>query len=153
MARRWQLADLRPAAEAQWAVLGSAPPATDDPAVLAASCVPACLRALDRAAEDGAPPVLVPAALAVACRVLADAAAAAAPGRSVELRVPPYVAVQLLAGPRHTRGTPPNVVEMHPVTWLEVAGGRIGWAAAVHAGRIRASGARADLSALLPLTG
>ena len=74
-----------------------------------------------------------------------------APGRSVEVRVPPYGAVQCVAGPRHTRGTPPNVVEMDPETWLALATGRLEWAAAVTEGRVRVSGIRADLSDHLPL--
>jgi hypothetical protein len=69
----------------------------------------------------------------------------------VELRVPPYVAVQAVAGPRHTRGTPPNVVETDPVTWLRLATGRLPWDEAVHTGRVAASGERADLSGYLPL--
>jgi hypothetical protein len=74
------------------------------------------------------------------------------PGRSVELRVPPHVAVQLVPGPRHTRGTPPNVVETDAATWLRLATGESTWAAAVAEGRVSASGNRADLSALLPLS-
>ena len=57
-------------------------------------------------------------------RLLAEILAAQAPGRSVEVRVPPFVAVQAIAGPRHTRGTPPNVVETDPMTWLRLATGR-----------------------------
>ena len=72
-----------------------------------------------------------------------------APGRSVEVRVPPYGAVQCGAGPRHTRGTPPNVVETDPVTWIMLATGRLTWSQAVAAGRVRASGNRADLSPYL----
>jgi hypothetical protein len=74
-----------------------------------------------------------------------------APGRSVEVRVPPVAAVQCVPGPRHTRGTPPNVIETDPVTWFRLATGRLGWAAAVASGAVRASGARADLSTYLPL--
>jgi Bacterial SCP ortholog len=74
------------------------------------------------------------------------------PGRSVELRVPPHVAVQLVPGPRHTRGTPPNVVETDAATWLRLATGELTWAAAVAEGRVSASGNRADLSAHLPLS-
>jgi hypothetical protein len=74
------------------------------------------------------------------------------PGRSVELRVPPHVAVQCIEGPRHTRGTPPNVVETDAATWLRLATGRLTWDAAVAEGRVTASGNRADLSALLPLS-
>jgi hypothetical protein len=73
------------------------------------------------------------------------------PGRSVELRVPPFVAVQCVPGPRHTRGTPPNVVETDAATWLRLATGALTWAEAVGEGRVTASGNRADLSALLPL--
>ena len=72
------------------------------------------------------------------------------PGKSVELRVPPYVAVQCVAGPRHTRGTPPNVVETDPVTWLQLYGGRLTWHDAVADGRVRASGERSDLSSFRP---
>ena len=73
------------------------------------------------------------------------------PGRSVELRVPPHVAVQCIEGPRHTRGTPPNVVETDAATWLRLVSGRMTWADAVAAGTVTASGNRADLSAHLPL--
>ena len=73
------------------------------------------------------------------------------PGRSVELRVPPHVAVQCIEGPRHTRGTPPNVVETDALTWLRLASGRLSWADAVAGGTVSASGNRADLSGLLPL--
>jgi len=75
-----------------------------------------------------------------------------APGHSVEVRVPPFGAVQCVEGPRHTRGTPPNVVETDAETWLGLATGRLGWAAAVASGAVRASGERADLSAFLPIT-
>ena len=73
------------------------------------------------------------------------------PGRSVEVRVPPFAAVQCVEGPRHTRGTPPNVVETDPRTWLELATGRLEWSDAVEAGRVMASGTRADLSHWLPV--
>jgi uncharacterized protein (TIGR03083 family) len=96
-----------------------------------------------------------PAALRVAVRLLTGILGHRAAGRSVEVRVPPYAAVQLdlpdAPGPRHTRGTPPNVVEADPVSFVEVATGRVPWHDAVRDGRIRASGARADLTALLPL--
>jgi hypothetical protein len=74
------------------------------------------------------------------------------PGRSLELRVPPHVAVQCVEGPRHTRGTPPNVVETDAATWLRLATGATTWAAAVADGAVTASGNRADLSAYLPLS-
>ena len=75
------------------------------------------------------------------------------PGRSVELRVPPHVAVQCVPGPRHTRGTPPNVIETDAATWLRLATGALSWAEAVDGGKVSASGNRADLSAHLPLAG
>jgi Bacterial SCP ortholog len=73
------------------------------------------------------------------------------PGRSVELRVPPHVAVQCVPGPRHTRGTPPNVVEADAATWLRLATGELSWADALAEGKVTASGNRADLSPYLPL--
>lgn len=74
-----------------------------------------------------------------------------APGRSVEVRVPPYAAVQCVEGPRHTRGTPPNVVETDARTWLRMATGALSFADAVADGSVTASGARADLDDWLPL--
>ncbi len=76
-----------------------------------------------------------------------------APGRSVEVRVPPYAAAQVVPGVRHTRGTPPAVVETDAETWLELATGALTWDRAEGSGRLRASGERADLSPYLPLTG
>ena len=79
-----------------------------------------------------------------------------APGNSVEVRVPPFGAVQVVEGPRHTRGTPPNVVETDPATWIALATGEEQWADAAAAGRILASGIRADVvgpAAAAPLTG
>ncbi|MFD9358945.1 sterol carrier family protein [Streptomyces sp. NPDC060031] len=90
-------------------------------------------------------------ALAACTRLLADALAVKAPGGSVEVRMPPFAVVQCIEGPRHTRGTPPNVVETDPLTWIRLATGRTGWAEALSQARVRASGERADLSALLPL--
>jgi uncharacterized protein (TIGR03083 family) len=90
-------------------------------------------------------------ALRIAAQALADLLAARQPGRTVELRVPPYAAVQCVAGPVHTRGTPGNVVEARPVAWLELACGRVQWADAVAVGLVTASGNRADLSPYLPL--
>ena len=75
-----------------------------------------------------------------------------APGRSVEVRVPPYAAAQVVPGVRHTRGTPPAVVELDAETWIALATGELGWSEAVADGRIRASGERADLTPYLPLT-
>ena len=90
-------------------------------------------------------------ALALAVRLSLRTLAQVAPGRSVEVRVPPFAAVQCIGGPRHTRGTPPNVVETDPRTWLELAAGSLEWTDAVNSGRVKASGNRADLSGLLPL--
>ena len=73
------------------------------------------------------------------------------PGRSVEIRVPPQGAVQAFAGPTHTRGTPPNVIETNAATWLALVTGSLAWSDAVADGRVVASGTRADLSAVLPL--
>jgi uncharacterized SCP-like protein len=92
-----------------------------------------------------------PSALRAAARYLLFALEAAVPGRSVEVRVPPVAAVQCVAGPRHTRGTPPNVIETDPVTWFRLATGRLGWDEALTSRAVRASGSRADLSDYLPL--
>jgi hypothetical protein len=91
------------------------------------------------------------AARRTAVRFTLEELADVAPGNAVEVRVPPDGAVQAVAGPRHTRGTPPNVVETDAVTWLELATGALTWADAEAGGRLRASGERADLSAWLPL--
>lgn len=91
-------------------------------------------------------------ALAIAVRLTARTLAAVAPGASVEVRVPPFVAVQCVSGPRHTRGTPPNVVETDPRTWLLVATGLLGLAEASAAGSLTLSGARAgEIEQWLPL--
>ncbi|AEG43144.1 sterol carrier family protein [Isoptericola variabilis] len=86
-----------------------------------------------------------------AVRFTLEELADVAPGNAVEVRVPPAGAVQAVAGPRHTRGTPPNVVEADVETWLALVTGRMSWADAVAAGRVHASGERSDLSGLLPL--
>lgn len=111
----------------------------------------ACARAVVAGLERGIEPH--PDALREAVRYLLDAFAAAAPGKSVEVRVPPYAAVQCVPGPRHTRGTPPNVVETDGRTWVDLAAGRLGWQTAVADGRVQASGERSDLSPYLPLAG
>lgn len=89
--------------------------------------------------------------LALAVRFLLEELAAVAPGNSVEVRVPPFGATQCIEGPRHTRGTPPNTVEMSPEVWFAVATGKLAWADALATGQISASGVRADLSQVLPL--
>jgi hypothetical protein len=112
---------------------------------LGAGCVGAAGAALDA----GRTPQ--PEALRCAALYLLGLLAERAPGRAVEVRIPPYAAVQCVAGPRHTRGTPPNVVETDAVTWLRLATGRTSWASAVRDGAVSASGPRADLSEYLPL--
>ena len=99
-------------------------------------------------AADGTAPRPV---TAMAVRWLLQVLADGEPGATVEVRVPPFGAVQFREGLSHTRGTPPNVVETDAATWIAVATGREHWMDAVAAGRITASGVRADLSALLPL--
>ncbi|MEO7060162.1 MAG: sterol carrier family protein [Lapillicoccus sp.] len=93
------------------------------------------------------------AVVATAVRYCLEEFAAQHPGRSVELRVPPHGAVQCIEGPAHKRGTPPNVFETDAATWLSLATGGTTWLAAVASGAVRASGLRADLSDLLPITG
>lgn len=90
--------------------------------------------------------------MATAVRYLLQVLADHAPGNSVEVRVPPFGAVQCIEGPHHTRGTPPNVVEMDAATWLDLATGAETWAAAIAADRVSASGSRADLAGVLPLS-
>ena len=108
--------------------------------------VTAVLRALDEGATPEA------GELRVAARYLLYLLATRQPGRILEVRIPPVAAVQCLPGPVHTRGTPPNVVETDPVTWVRLAAGRLRWADAVGSGLVHASGPRADLTAYLPLT-
>lgn len=89
--------------------------------------------------------------LATAVRYLLEELAERAPGNSVEVRVPPFGATQCVAGPRHTRGTPPNVIETDPATWIALATGELDWETALADSRVVASGSRADLHGLLPL--
>ena len=90
--------------------------------------------------------------LAAAVRLTARTLAAVAPGASVEVRVPPFVAVQCIPGPKHTRGNPPNVVETDPRTWLQLVTGLLRADEATAGGRLRMSGSRADeVTAWLPL--
>lgn len=109
---------------------------------------------LSRSLPERSPVPLVRPALAACVRTLAEILAGQHPGRSVEVRVPPYAAVQCGIGdpgPTHTRGTPPNVVECAPLIFLRLATGRLAWSAAVEAGDVHASGLRADLSSALPV--
>ncbi len=90
--------------------------------------------------------------LAEAVRCTARTLAALAPGAAVEVRVPPFVAVQCIEGPKHTRGNPPNVVETDPRTWLRLATGLVSVADAAAAGALQMSGSRAgEIAAMLPL--
>ncbi|MFE3545995.1 sterol carrier family protein [Nocardia sp. NPDC059177] len=90
--------------------------------------------------------------IAAAVRGTARALASSAPGHSVEVRVPPFVAVQCIEGPRHTRGTPPNVVETDPRTWLLLATGLLDFDTAVDSGTLTASGSRArEIAPWLPI--
>ncbi|WP_017603108.1 sterol carrier family protein [Nocardiopsis alkaliphila] len=107
--------------------------------------VQACARLALRL--ENPPRALLKAAVRCSLAVLADRS----PGHSLEVRVPPYGAVQAIEGPRHTRGTPPGVVETDPITWLRLAIGRRDWADAVTEHDVGATGVRADLSDHLPL--
>ena len=89
--------------------------------------------------------------VARAVRFALEELAERAPGRTLEVRVPPYGAVQCVEGPRHTRGTPPNVIEMDARTWLDLVTGQLDWAAALASGAVHASGQRATLAGLLPI--
>jgi hypothetical protein len=89
--------------------------------------------------------------VALAVRYALEELAFRAPGRTLEVRVPPYGAVQCVQGPRHTRGTPPNVIEMDAFTWLELVTGACDWASALAGGTVHASGQRATLAGLLPI--
>jgi hypothetical protein len=102
--------------------------------------------------RDGRQPEPVRAELAEAVRLTARTLAEVAPGASVEVRVPPFVAVQCISGPRHTRGNPPNVVETDPRTWLLLATGLLSVADAAATGALQLSGSRAgEVAEWLPL--
>ena len=101
-----------------------------------------------RAALDGDVPRDT---LATAARYLLQLLAEKAPGHTVEVRVPPFGAVQVVEGPRHTRGTPPNVIETDAATWIALAAGRLSWPQAVAAAKVSASGTRATLEGLIPV--
>ena len=111
----------------------------------------AAVEAWRKAAGPSSDVPLPRAVLATAVRYTLEELTARAPGNSVEVRVPPFGVTQCVEGPRHTRGTPPNVIECDAATWLSLVTGRLAWADAVAAHRVEASGLRADLSALLPL--
>jgi Bacterial SCP ortholog len=112
----------------------------------------AAVLAVEQWLRDGDTPEPARAQIAEAVRLTARTLVAAAPGAAVEMRVPPFVAVQCIAGPRHTRGTPPNVVETDPRTWLQLATGLLLVEDAAADGRLELSGSRAgELQAWLPL--
>ncbi|MGA5128658.1 sterol carrier family protein [Streptomyces olivoreticuli] len=119
--------------------------------LLVTRCVELVVHSDDLAAALGVDIPFDRQALAAVTRLLADSLAVKAPGGSVEVRVPPFAVVQCVAGPKHTRGTPPNVVETDPLTWVRLATGRTDWATALDAAAVSASGERADISAQLPL--
>jgi hypothetical protein len=131
---------LRTALDEQLSALGEPAFAGTDEEAVAAS-----VRAVLRADQPLRP--ALKAAVRCSLAVLADRV----PGHSLEVRVPPYGAVQVIEGPRHTRGTPPGVVEADPLTWLRLADGRTDWESAIGGHAVRASGVRSDLSAHLPL--
>jgi hypothetical protein len=110
------------------------------------------VRAVEAWIRDATSPAPSRADLAAAVRLTARTLAEQAPGASVEVRIPPFVAVQCISGPRHTRGTPPNVVETDPRTWLLLATGLLGVTDASAAGTLRLSGSRAgEIQTWLPL--
>ncbi|WKK20995.1 sterol carrier family protein [Streptomyces olivoreticuli] len=119
--------------------------------LLVTRCVELVVHSDDLAAALGVDIPFDRQALAAVTRLLADSLAVKAPGGSVEVRVPPFAVVQCVAGPKHTRGTPPNVVETDPLTWVRLATGRTDWATALDAAAVSASGERADISEQLPL--
>lgn len=144
--RRLDSQRLLAAVNAQRAALGVAEwggPATIS--ALGAACADAVIGAVDAGLEPQRE------ALRGAVIGLLDQLASRAPGRAVEIRVPPFGAVQAIEGTRHTRGTPPNVVETDALTWVLLAAGRLGWTASVASGAVRASGPRSDLGGYLPL--
>jgi hypothetical protein len=145
-ARRSDPARLLAALDAQRAALGLAAWAgLQTVPALGRASVEAVLAALDAGAEPQRD------ALRTAVVHLLDLLADRAPGRAVEVRIPPYAAIQCVAGTRHTRGTPPNVVETDAVTWIMLATGRLTWAQGAAGGKLRASGSRANLAEYLPL--
>lgn len=131
---------LRTALDEQRAAFDEPPFTGDDE-----EAVHACARAVVRAEQP------LKHAVKAAVRGTLAVLAERVPGGSLEVRVPPYGAVQAVEGPRHTRGTPPGVVETDPLTWLRLAIGDADWAREVSEHRVRAGGVRADLAAHLPL--
>lgn len=142
--RRWpfSVTDVQEAGDPGMAVRRSADPAMTRAAVTTVA---------DWLRDDGTPKPDRK-LLGDAVRATARTLARVAPGGTVEVRVPPFVAVQCISGPKHTRGNPPNVVETDPRTWLLLATGLVTFADAVAAGGVHMSGARAaEIAAALPL--
>ncbi|WP_077488991.1 sterol carrier family protein [Sinomonas mesophila] len=115
------------------------------------AAVAAWLAERSAGAAGEATPAVARQTLATAVRYALEELAERAPGNSVEVRVPPFGVAQCVEGPRHTRGTPPNVVETDAATWLALATGSLAWAEALSSGKLSASGTRTDLGGLLPL--
>jgi Bacterial SCP ortholog len=145
-ARRVDTQRLLAAVTAQQAALAAGPYAGP---LTAAALGEACLRGALAAIDAGLEPQRE--ALRGATIYALGLLEALAPGHAVEVRVPPFGAIQCVSGPRHTRGTPPNVVETDALTWIMLAAGRADWPTTVANGLVRASGPRADLSAYLPV--
>ncbi|HET7013055.1 MAG TPA: sterol carrier family protein [Streptosporangiaceae bacterium] len=145
-ARKLDPGRLLAAVTSQRTALGLPPPVgLDTVSALGAACAHAVIAAIDAGREPERE------ALRGAVIYTLDLLASRAPGRAVEVRVPPFGAVQCVEGPRHTRGTPPNVVEVDSRTWILLAAGRLTWTEAVETGSLQASGPRADLTGYLPL--
>jgi len=145
-ARKLDPGRLLAAVTSQRSALGLPPPVGLDPvSALGAACAHAVIAAIDAGEEPQRE------ALRGAVIYTLDLLANRVPGRAVEVRVPPFGAIQCVEGPRHTRGTPPNVVEVDSRTWILLAAGRESWAEAAETGSLQASGPRADLTGYLPL--
>lgn len=111
----------------------------------------AAINAVIQATKDSTPLPETDQSFVTAVRYLLEELAEVAPGNSVEVRVPPLGATQCIEGPRHTRGTPPNVVELSPKVWFDLALGSLGWDKAVEDHLVSSSGVRASLDEVLPL--
>jgi hypothetical protein len=112
----------------------------------------AAINAVIQASKDSTPLTESDPLFITAVRYLLEELAEVAPGNSVEVRVPPLGATQCIDGPRHTRGTPPNVVELPPRIWFDLALGTLSWESAVTEHLVSSSGVRASLEDVLPLT-
>jgi hypothetical protein len=145
-ARKLDPGRLLAAVTSQRTALGlPAPTGLDSISALGAACAHAVIAAIDAGLEPERE------ALRGAVIYTLDLLASRAPGRAVEVRVPPFGAIQCVEGPRHTRGTPSNVVEVGSRTWILLAAGRLTWSEAQETGSLQASGPRSDLTSYLPL--